>query len=77
MDLINHPYLRQKTWLKKNHDSCETYSTNCQIRIKTKMLKYIFVKGMMIITGIAAGTSARPADKKDKGVIILHHSLTA
>ena len=38
---------------------------------------YIFVKGMMIIAGIAADTAARPADKKDKGVIILHHSLTA
>ena len=70
----------------KNYDSRETYSTNCQIRIKTRMLKsslcdysnpYIFVKGMMIITGIAADTAARPADKKDKGVIILHHSLTA
>ena len=69
---------RTKNWIEINDQSRRVYNANSDIRYKTTMLKsslcnfsdaYIFVKGIIKITGAGDDAAAREADKREKGVI--------
>ena len=73
------PKFRTKNWVKTNDESKESYSSNSDIRFKTKMLKsnlidyadaYILVKGRKTITGAGANDSAKQLDERNEGVIL-------
>ena len=78
------PKFRTKNWVKTNDESKESYSSNSDIRFKTKMLKsnlidqadaYILVKGSKTITGAGANDSAKQLDERNEGVILKNCAL--
>ena len=72
---------RTKHWFKINDDSRGTY--NSQIKLKNSMLKsiffyysnaYIFVNGIITITGEGADDDANQVDEGDKEVILKNYA---
>ena len=69
---------RTKNWVEINDDSCGTYNTNSQIKLKTSMLRsslcdysdtYILASGTITITGAGNNDAVRRLDEGNKGVI--------
>ena len=70
---------RRKNCIEINDESRRTYNANCGIKFKVIMLKsslcdysdtYILVKGRIRITGAGDDDAARPADERNKEVIL-------
>ena len=69
---------RTKNWVEINHNSRGTYSSDCQIKFKTSMLRsdlcdysdaYILVSGAITVPGAVNNDAVRRLDERNKGVI--------
>ena len=67
-----------KNWVEINDDSRRGYTTGCDIKLKTAMLRpdlcdyadtYILVKGTITITGTGDDAASRRPDERNKGAI--------